>query len=188
VAVSSAVPYANLKHLTPDRQTRRHLITQFIIGRMLFLRQNQQCQSTEGKTVIKIKQVVKVMCHKTASTPQMDDSIVFARWRQRALPRWHIGATWQIRLNLCFLQPTRVQNQNSKLIGLAAFAQLMAESPYTLQWAPLPPKLPLPIGGSGPPSNTWFPGTNRVLNPNGSSIGSAVFAGLTRVTDRPTDS
>jgi len=37
------------------------------------------------------------------------------------------------------------------------------------------------------PSNTWFPGPTQVLNPNGSSIGAAVFAGLTSVTDRPTD-
>jgi len=42
-------------------------------------------------------------------------------------------------------------------------------------------------GGSGTPSNTWFPGPTRVRNPNGISIGSAVFAGLTSVTDRPTD-
>jgi len=41
--------------------------------------------------------------------------------------------------------------------------------------------------GSGPPSNTWFPGPTQVLNPNGSSLGAAVFAGLTSVTDRPTD-
>jgi len=39
----------------------------------------------------------------------------------------------------------------------------------------------------GPPSNTWFPGHSQVLNPNGSSIGAAVFAGLTSVTDRQTD-
>ena len=38
-------------------------------------------------------------------------------------------------------------------------------------------------GGSGLPSNTWFPGSSRVLNPNGISFGSAVFAGLTHVTD-----
>ena len=50
-----------------------------------------------------------------------------------------------------------------------------------------PSKLPLPMGGSGPPSNTWFLGPTRVHNPNGISIGSAVFAGLTSVTDRPTD-
>jgi len=39
----------------------------------------------------------------------------------------------------------------------------------------------------GPPSNTWFPGPTEVLNPNGTSIGAAVFAGLTSVTDRQTD-
>ena len=47
------------------------------------------------------------------------------------------------------------------------------------------------MGGSGRPSNTWFLGPTRVLNPNGSSIVAAVFAGLTgvagRQTDRPTD-
>jgi len=32
-----------------------------------------------------------------------------------------------------------------------------------------------------------IPGPIRVLNPNGISIGSAVFVGLTGVTDRPTD-
>jgi len=37
------------------------------------------------------------------------------------------------------------------------------------------------------PSNAWFPGPTRVLNPNGISIGAAVFAGLTSVTDRQTD-
>jgi len=39
---------------------------------------------------------------------------------------------------------------------------------------------------SGLPSNTWFPGPTRALNPNGTSIDSAVFAGLTSVTERPT--
>jgi len=43
------------------------------------------------------------------------------------------------------------------------------------------------MGGSGPPSNTWFLGPTQVLNPNGISIGAAVRAGLTSVTDRPTD-
>jgi len=50
-----------------------------------------------------------------------------------------------------------------------------------------PQNLPLAMGGSGPhASNTWFPGPTQVLNPNGSSIGAAVFAGLTSVTDRQT--
>jgi len=41
--------------------------------------------------------------------------------------------------------------------------------------------------GSGRPSSTWFLGPTRVLNPNGISIGSAVFAGLASVTDKQTD-
>jgi len=40
--------------------------------------------------------------------------------------------------------------------------------------------------GPGPQYNTWFPGPTQVLNPNGISIGSAVFAGLTSVTDGQT--
>jgi len=51
----------------------------------------------------------------------------------------------------------------------------------------LPQKLPFSMGRSEPPSNTWFPGPTRVLNPNGISISSAVSAQLTSVTDRLTD-
>jgi len=40
--------------------------------------------------------------------------------------------------------------------------------------------------GMWTPSNTWFLGPTRVLNPNDISIASAIFAGLTSVTDRPT--
>jgi len=43
------------------------------------------------------------------------------------------------------LLPTRVHNPNGKSIGSAVFAQLTAESPYTLEWALLSPKLPLPM-------------------------------------------
>ena len=35
--------------------------------------------------------------------------------------------------------------------------------------------------------HTWFPGPTQVHNPNGISIGPAVFAGITSVTDRPTE-
>ena len=52
---------------------------------------------------------------------------------------------------------------------------------------PFTPKLPLSMGGSGPPFNKWFIGPTRVLHPNGILISSAVFAGLTSVTDRQTD-
>jgi len=50
-----------------------------------------------------------------------------------------------------------------------------------------PLKIAASHGVSGPQSNIWFPGPTQVTNPNGISIGSAVFAGLTSVTDRPTD-
>jgi len=41
-------------------------------------------------------------------------------------------------------------------------------------------------GGIWTPSNTWFPAPTEALNRNGSSIGAAVFARLTSVTDRQT--
>jgi len=108
----------------------------------------------------------------------------------------HIGATCRIRLNIRRHLANTIKhvlrwsqrNPNDKSIGWAAFAQLAA-SPYrpTLQWASLSPKLSLPIVGSGPPYNSWFPGPARAQNPNGISIGALVFAGLTSVSDRQTD-
>jgi len=38
----------------------------------------------------------------------------------------------------------------------------------------IPPKLPLPLWGSAPPSNTWYLRPTRVIIPNGISIASAV--------------
>jgi len=67
------------------------------------------------------QQAVRVIWHKAASLLQTDGSVVFARLRQCALPWRHIGTTWQIRLNLCFLRPTWVHNPNGKLIGSAIF-------------------------------------------------------------------
>jgi len=59
---------------------------------------------------------------------------------------------------------------------------------YTLQWdVPLQLKITPSQRGFGTPSNTWFLGSTRVNNPNGISIGSAVFAGITSVTEWQTD-
>jgi len=52
---------------------------------------------------------------------------------------------------------------------------------------PFPPFKIAHFRGDLDPSNTCFPGPTRVLNPNDISIGSAVFAGVTDVTDRQTD-
>jgi len=90
--------------------------------------------------------------------------------------------------NTRFLGPIRAHNPNGISIGSTVFAQMTVEYPYTLQWDARSPsqKKPLPMGGFGPPSNTWFPRPTQVLNTNGISIGSAVFAGLTSVTERQT--
>jgi len=99
----------------------------------------------------------------------MDDLMVFNRWRQCAPTP-----------NTCFLGPTRVPIRNRTSIGSAVST---AECPYTLHWAvPSPSKLPLSVG-IWTPSITWFLGPIRVLNPNGISIGSADFIGLTTVAD-----
>ena len=91
----------------------------------------------------------------------------------------HIGTTWRIWLNLCILWPTRVYNRYGKWIGSVVFAQLTTESAYTLQWAPYPLELPLPIGDLDLPCNAWCFRSIRVHSPNGTSIGTAVFAQMT---------
>jgi len=91
-----------------------------------------------------------------------------ARWRQCA----HIGATWRIRLNLCFLRSTWVHDPNSKSIGLHSSRQ---KSLYFRMGAPVP-KIAPSHWGSETLSNTWFFRPIRAHNANGISIGSAVFA------------
>ena len=72
------------------------------------------------------------------------------------------------------------------------FCCVHRSSDHASQWAGQPPKLPLPLGVFGPPSNTWYLGFTRVIQPNVISIGLAVFAGsrtcpTNRQTDRHTD-
>ena len=52
---------------------------------------------------------------------------------------------------------------------------------------PSAPKTALYRGGPRPPSNMWLLGPTLAYKPNCTSIGSAVFAGLTNVTDTLTD-
>jgi len=70
-------------------------------------------------------------------------------------------------------------NPNDKSISSATSVQLTAESPYTLQWASLSPKIAPSHGGSGPTYNVWFLGSAQAHNPNGISIGSAIFVQMT---------
>jgi len=116
--------------------------------------------------------------------PLTADCRQYVHWRHLAntIEIVHIGVIWRIRLNFCFLRPTRADNWNDKSIGWAIFAQLKAKVPIGLLYNRpvwLPPKLPLLTGGSGSASNTWLLGTIQARNPNGISIGSAVFAQMT---------
>jgi len=61
------------------------------------------------------------------------------------------------------------------------------ESLYFTLGRPFPLSIASSHWGSGPRSNTWFPGPTQVHIPNDISIGSAVFARLTIVADRQTN-
>ena len=87
---------------------------------------------------------------------------------------------------LYFVRPTRVHNPNYKSIGLAVFAQLTTETPYTLQLVSLSPKMPLPTRDLGPSLIYDSTVPIRTQNLNGISIGSAVFAAA-HLCDRQTD-
>jgi len=71
-------------------------------------------------------------------------------------------------------------------ISSAVFAQLTTGCAYTLQWAAPSPQNCLFSWQIWTPCNSWSLRPTQVLNPNGISIGSAVFARLTTVTDRQT--
>jgi len=71
------------------------------------------------------------------------------------------------------------------LISSAVFTQLTVERPYIYltNGRPFLSKLSLPVGDLNPQSNTWFLDATRVVNPNGITIGSAVFAWLITVSE-----
>jgi len=62
-----------------------------------------------------------------------------------------------------------------------------AECTYTLLWVPLLAQIVPDHVRSGPHLVIHGCLLTPVINPNGILIGSAIFAGLTTVTDRPTD-
>ena len=133
---------------------------------------------------IKEKQLVKVIWHKAASPPQTEDSVVFARLRKCALPWGHVT-----------LAPPGEYDWTCASFGPAESTTHTANRSvqpflHSLRKSVVGHALPLIIAPSHrdlAPSNACFLGHIRVQNPNGFSIGSAVFAGLTSLTDRQTD-
>jgi len=109
--------------------------------------------------------------------PHVDGSIVFARRRQCAPP----SSTWIPWTHLA-------QHAKRRLDRFSHFCTSHSRKSYTLHWAaPFPSILPMCMGLSGRPSNTWFLGHTQVNKPDGIMIGSAIYAGLSTVTDRWTD-
>jgi len=84
--------------------------------------------------------------------------------------------------NTRFLWPNRAKTQTaSGSVQLFLHRWTQSQS-VPIQWDALSTSiLPLAMGGSGLPSNTRFPEQSRVLNPNGISISSAVFAQMNAV-------
>ena len=78
--------------------------------------------------------------------------------------------------NSWFLGSFRDHSLNDMTIDSGVFAQVTAECPYTLLWAPISPKTAHFHGGPESPSNTLFLGSIQAQNPNGISIGSVVFS------------
>jgi len=110
-------------------------------------------------------------CH----TLHMDGSLVFIRWCQCAP---HVVCA--------SLGPsTRVHNPNGISVGSAIFAQLMAECRQACLGMSFPLKISTLHGAIWTP-NTWFLGPTQVLKPNGISISSVGFAGLTALTEHQT--
>jgi len=154
---------------------------------------------TDGSTVFtRWRQCALPWVH-TSSQPrwQIDQFSRFLHSSRHKVPIFHNGRPFPSKLSLpmgiwttstsWFLGSIWTHNPNGISLGSAIIAQMTAESPYTLQWDAsfTPQNCPFPRG-SEPLSNSWFPGSTWVLNSNGISIASAVFARLTSATDQQT--
>jgi len=112
----------------------------------------------------------------------VNGSVVFTRLRQ--CEREPLSNTW-------FFGPTRIHIPNGISVGSAIFAQLKTDNPYPLRamGRPFPLKIAPCTGDLNPRLIHGFFGLTRVVyDPiDRISVGSAVFAELVIVTDRPTD-
>jgi len=89
--------------------------------------------------------------------------------------------------NTWFLAPSEPTTQTPSWSVQPFLHRWLQSVPILYNGTPISPRNFPFLWGIWTPSNTWFPGPTSVLNPNGISISSVVFAGLTSVTDRLTD-
>ena len=132
------------------------------------------------KSWVPCSQVVKVIWHKTASPPQMDGSIVFARWHQMCAPMW---AHWHHLPPDCTCAsfgPPESTTQTVNRSVLPFLAQLTAVC-RRVPWRHLANTIEIVyIDATWQMQlNSYFLRPTPVHNPNGKSIDSAVTAHLT---------
>jgi len=118
-------------------------------------------------------------------------SIIFNRLCQCALPIGHIGTTWRIRLNLCFLRPTQVHKTTTQTTNRLVQPFLHSswqKVPIIYNKCPFPPKLPLPMARSGPQVIHGSVGPPESSTQTASRSDQLFLHGsLVRQTDRQTD-
>jgi len=134
------------------------------------------CDCLSGS--VQRQQVIKVIWHKALrcrrrmvqcySTGDATCPSVRAHWR-------HLANTTELVHPSAHWSPQLIRQMYCSV----AFAQLIAESAYTLQWAPLSARIGPSHGDLDLPCNTRCFRPIRVQNSNGTSIGSAVFAQMT---------
>jgi len=85
------------------------------------------------------------------------------------------------------LAHTQVHTANGKLVVQPFLHSSRQKVSILYNGRPFPSKLPISIGGSGPPSNALIPCAHWSPQPKRHLDLLAVFEGLSSVTDRPTD-
>ena len=103
---------------------------------------------------------------------------------------WMVFSKWCVHSpNNAVLGPLESKSRTASRSVQSVLHRSRQSVPVLYNGPPSSPSLKIALshGGCGPPSNTWFLGPTRVLNPNGISNAWAVFAGLITVTDRQTD-
>jgi len=129
--------------------------------------------------MLKISLIEASFCLPESTTKTANQSVQLCLHSSRQSVVWHVGATWQIRLNSCFLRPTQVHDTNGRSICSDVSAELTAESRCTSHGATLSPKLPLPMG------DLWTPYvTNYSLGPSKPTIQTVYQPFLANVNSR----
>jgi len=109
----------------------------------------------------------------------MDGSMLFDRWRQHVPNEGMLAPPGEYDWICASFGPLESTTQTTNRSVKPLLAQLTAGSAYNLQWAYPSTRIAPSNGGSELSCSTWCFGPIRTRNPNGTSIGSTVFAQMT---------